>query len=164
VNSTSLKILAAILFLFLAPSLFSQRILVLEKLGSGKRYTYNPGDNITLKWQQNPDRFTGNITGITDSGFVLDMKIWIGLGDVQMIWRRSPHRKSMGNRIIIAGGVFAGIMIINNLANNETVVDPVYIGIAAGISALGVLWRASSVQSYHLGNRWKLKVLDTTFL
>jgi hypothetical protein len=159
-----LKALIAILILFLVSPLYSQRILMLEKLGSGRKYTYKEGDDITLKRHADSTRFTGTITTLADSGFILDMVVYVRLGEVSKIWRRFPHRKSMGNKIIIAGGVFAGIVMINNLAHNRAMIDPVYLVPAVALSGLGVLWRSSSVQQYPIGARWKLKILDTTFL
>jgi hypothetical protein len=159
-----LKVTGIILALFLSMQVSAQRMLVLEKLGSGKMYTYNVGDNITLRRTADSSRFTGTVTMIGDSGFFLDMKIWVRLNDVSAVWRKFPHRRKSGNMVMIGGGVIAGIIIINNLANNNTVIDPVYMAVTAGIATAGLLWRLSSVQKYSIGNKWKLKTLETKYL
>jgi hypothetical protein len=159
-----LKTALIILLFFLTLPLCAQRILILEKLGSGKIYTYKTGDPITLQRTADNERFTATITFISDSGIIVDMKQWIRIGDIHALWRKFPHRKRNGNYFIVGGAALVGIVTINNLANNNTVVDPLFLAIGAGISAVGVLWRLSSVQKYTVGNRWKLKILDAEFL
>lgn len=151
------------MLLFMSLSLRSQQILMLEKLGSGKHYQYGAGDPITMKRVADSSRFTGTITAIYDSGFIIDQKLWVSLEDVQSVWRKSPHRKKQGTRVMIGSGALAAIIMINNAAHGNVVVDP-YVGAAAGVTALGALWSASSVQRYPVGKKWKLKILETKFL
>jgi hypothetical protein len=159
-----LKVTAAILLLLLSLHVCAQRILSLEKLGSGKMYTYHVGDEITLRRVTDTVRFTGTVTMIADSGFFLNMNLWVRLKEVETVWKKFPHRRKSGNAVMIGGGVITGIIIINNLINNQTVVDPVYLTVGAGLVAAGLLWRLSSVQKYPLGKKWKLKSLDPQFL
>jgi hypothetical protein len=151
------------LLLFCLPVL-SQRIMMLEKLGKGHWYRYEMGDDITLQRFTDELRFTGTITSISDTGFTVDMTIVISLKEVEYVWRQYPSRKKKGNYVMIAGGVLVGITTINNIANNNTVIDPVYVAVGAGISAAGLLWRSFSQPRYKAGLRWKLKILEEEFL
>jgi hypothetical protein len=164
IEFNDLKVTAAIFLLLLSLHVCGQRILALEKLGSGKMYTYHVGDQITLRRIADTLRFTGTVTMVADSGFFLDLKLWVNLKDVETVWRTFPHRRKSGNLIMIGGGVITGIIAINNLVNNQTVIDPVYLSVSAGLVAAGLLWHLSSVQKYPLGKKWKLKSLDPQFL
>lgn len=88
----------------------------------------------------------------------------IRLNEIEAVWRKFPHRKKQGTLVIIAGGILLGITAINNLSHKEPVIDPLFLGISAGISSLGILWRVSSNQKYRIGQKWKLKVLETGYL
>lgn len=151
------------LLLFSLPGL-SQRIMLLEKLGHGKWYRYEMGDDITVQRFRDEERFTGTITSVSDTGFTVDMSTVISIKEVEYVWRKYPARKKRGNYLMIAGGILVGITTINNAANNNTVIDPVYVAVGAGISAAGLLWRSYSQPRYKVGSRWKLKVLDQEFL
>ncbi len=139
---------------------FTQRTLLLERIGSGRWFPYTERSSITFQIAGESFRYTGTITGISDSGFSLDMSRFIRLDQVKYVWRAFPGRKANGNRTIIAGAVLIGITTINNLANGRTAVDPVYLAVGAGISAVGVFWRSLSVRRYPVGTRWKLKVFE----
>jgi hypothetical protein len=143
---------------------FPQQVMMLEKLGTGCWYRYDPGNEIILQRTRDSDRFTATITSICDSGFTVDTKTFIRLDEVKFIWRKYPARKKKGNLVIIAGGVLVGITAINNFANGETVIDPVFLAIGAGISAGGLLWRSCSLTRYKVGMRWKLKVFEQEYL
>jgi NDP-sugar pyrophosphorylase family protein len=160
----SLRRLVFIGLLLFSLPVFPQRIMLLEKLGKGQWYRYEMGDEITLQRFRDEERFTGTITSVTDTGFTLDMTTVISLKEVEYVWRKYPARKKKGNYVMIAGGVLVGITTINNIANNNTVIDPVYVAVGAGISAAGLLWRSFSQPRYKVGLRWKLKVFDQEFL
>lgn len=165
-RSHSCQVKRLILLLgFLLPAVaFSQQILILVKVGSGKYYTYPQGEQIILKRYADTVRFSGTITSVSDSGFVLDMTDKIAFRDVKYVYRRFPHRKQQGNYLIIAGGALLGITSVNNLTHCKPVIDPLFLGISTGIASLGVLWRSLSLQRYRIGPQWKLRAMDPGFL
>lgn len=160
-----MKSVVVILLTFLPLALVAQHVLMLEKLGRGKIYTYETGDPIVLKRVADTAKFSGIITSISDTVFVLDMKIRIRTDEVQSVWRTTyPRRKPNGNKLIIAGAALLAITAINNLSHCRTIIDPLFLGVSVGISSAGVLWRRSANQKYTLGYRWKLKTMEIQYL
>ncbi len=145
--------------LCIAPA-FSQRILILEKVGKRKWFRYETGDPILLMTRKDHMRLDGDISYIGDSLFTVNDRYKVPLNDVRWVERFNKHRKSNGIRIAIAGGLVIGIVTVNNLLNNKPVFDPVYLAVGAGITAAGLTWMGFSKPRYHVGTKWKLKVLD----
>jgi len=61
-----------ILLCFWAEPALSQRYLVLERYGKGKRIRFYPGDEITLKFHNDKLVLTGTLNQVTDSTILLD--------------------------------------------------------------------------------------------
>lgn len=141
-------------------SCFSQKILILEKIGRGKWFKYEQQDPIDLMTRKDKLHLDGFITSINDSSVEVDMKYTVRLDDVDWVQRYNKHRKKNGMRVAIAGGVLVGIVTLNNLINNDPVFDPTFLIAGAGVTAAGLTWMAFSKPRYQVGTKWKLKVLD----
>ena len=159
IQTVTVRSLLLCCLLLIAFPLFSQKVLMLEKLGSGKWYLYSTGDDIILQIKGQDERFTATLTTIADSGFIVNLSNYIRPEEVEAVWRKYPHRKKQGNYLIIAGGTLVAITLINNAFNDRTVIDPTFVAIGAGISSLGLLWRSFWMPRYKIGEKWKLKVL-----
>jgi len=159
-----LKPILTLAFLLCTLSLFPQQILMLEKLGSGKWFYYQPGEQIIFQTVSDTAARTAVITSVSDSGFTIDGRFPIRLTEVKYIWRTYPRWKGRGGTIIAAGFTLIGITIINNLTDNRPVIDPLYVGIGAGLIASGYLLKSLKLQRYHIGNKWKLKTVGQEVL
>lgn len=137
---------------------------MLEKLGSGKWFYYQPGEQIIFQTVSDTAARTAVITSVSDSGFTIDGRFPIRLIEVKYIWRTYPRWKGRGGTIIAAGFTLIGITIINNLTNNRPFIDPLYVGIGAGLIASGYLLKSLKLQRYHIGNKWKLKTVGQEVL
>ncbi len=151
------------LILILTVTSLAQKILVVEKIGKGRWFSYKEGDNIRLETKKDQFHFISEITLITDSSIILGGYTRISLEDILYIEKVYKNRKANGVLLIIAGGLSIGISSFNHMLNNQPVIDPVFLSVGAVISSLGVLWYSQSKRKYNIGNKWKLKVLDYSF-
>jgi hypothetical protein len=155
-----LRLALLILALLGITSCFSQKVLILEKIGKGKWFKYQQQDPINLMTRKDKLHLNGFITSINDSSLEVDMKYTVRLDDVDWVQRYNKHRNKNGMRVAIAGGVLIGIVTLNNVFNNDPVFDPTFLIAGAGITAAGLTWMACSKPRYQVGAKWKLKVLD----
>ena len=137
---------------------------MLEKLGSGKWFYYQPGEQLIFQTVTDTTPRTAIITAVSDSGFMVDGRFHLCLTEVKYIWRTYPRWKARGVTIIAAGFTLIGITIINNLTDNRPVIDPLYVGIGAGLIGSGYYFKSLTLQRYRLGNKWKLKAIGQEVL
>lgn len=160
----TLKPVLTLALLLCTLSLFPQQVLLLEKLGSGRWFYYLAGEQITFQTVSDTAPRTAFITAVSDSGFKVDGRFHIRLTEVKYIWRAYPGWRVRGVTIIAAGITLVAITSINNLTHNLTVIDPLYLGIGAGLVGSGYLLKSLTLQRYRIGNKWKLKTLELDVL
>ncbi|MFH1160608.1 MAG: hypothetical protein V1733_06650 [bacterium] len=151
------------MILVLTVTSYAQKILVVEKIGRGRWFSYKEGDNIRLETKKDKFHFSDQITRITDSSIILGGYSRISLADILYVDKVYKNRKANGRLLIIAGGLSIGISSFNHRLNNQPVIDPVFLSVGVAISSLGLLWYSLAKRKYHIGNKWKLKVLDYSF-
>lgn len=138
----------------------AQKVLVIEKVGRGRYFSFKEGDRIQLRTKTGQFRIQEEIIQVNDSSILVRGNYQIQLGDISYIEKVFRSRKSNGILLIVAGGALVTITSINNGLHNKQVLDPVYLSIGAGMAAAGGLWYSLGKRKYWVGNKWKLKVLD----
>ena len=156
------KILLFLFLMVVTASALAQKTLLVEKVGSSKRYFFNIGDKIKLKVSQPDTLLKGALWSIDDS--VISVTGWrpydVRIRDINIVYKNFVAPKRMANTIFIGSiGIFC-IITINHLINNETVISPDALLISGGVAAAGLITLSFSEKRCHTGKRWKIKVLD----
>lgn len=156
----------SLLFLvMLLPGIISgQKVLVLEKLGQGRHFFYQDGDQISFETKKEHWRINDVITHIDDTSIIVGVDHRIMITDIFSVERIYKNRIRNGITLGAGGVVLIGITSINNALHNETVVDPLYASIGLGLVGAGALWAASGTRHYKIKGLWTLKVLDLDFM
>lgn len=141
-------------------SVSAQKVLVLEKVGTGRYFTFREGDEIRLCTRIGSFHIREDITRITDSSITVRGEYSIALSDILYIEKIYRNRKANGLRMVVGGGILLSITCINNISHNNPVIDPVFLLTSAGIASSGLIWYSLGKRKYRIGEHWKLKVLE----
>ena len=141
-------------------SVAAQSIMIVEKVGKGRFFAYQPGDDISFQTIKDTFNIQGEIVEIFDSAIVLKGGDEIPLTDIGIIYRKYIGRKKNGATMMIAGGALVVITSINHIINNEPVIDPLMVSIGAGIASLGGIWFAMGKRKYRIGEKWRIKIME----
>lgn len=155
-----MKFLITGLLLIFSLSTFAQKVLVVEKIGRGRYFTFKEGDMIRLGTKKGGFRIHEEIRQVDDSSLLLKGNYSLMLSDIDYIEKVYRNRKSNGIRVMIAGGLLLAITSVNNTSHDKPVVDPLFLSISAGLAAAGGIWWSLEKRKYPIGDKWKLKVLD----
>jgi len=136
-----------------------QKALLLQKVGSNRRFQYESGDKIRLRTLQK-QKYYEVLNTVSDFSIWLGANINLKLRDILQIERTGKFQKKLGIRLAEAGVLFMGITAINGLANKEQVFQPIYLLMGASVTAAGVILIPTSRYVYKIGIRWKLKVME----
>ena len=150
--------------LLVACSSLCQNVLVLHKITSTKKYFYMPGDYIRLKTKTGNLKLNNFIGTIGDSSFQVGNKYNVKLDEVKTITRKIHGVALLSKLLMIAGGGYLLIDSFNRLINNEQVFYPQTLIISGSFIAAGLVLIPVANRQYHIGLKWKLKILDASVL
>ena len=139
----------------------AQKVLVVEKIGRGRYFSYMEGDMIHLETKKGPFHIQEEIVQIDDTSILVKGNYRISFDNISYIEKFYKRRRNNGILLTIAGGALVGIISINNALQNKPVLDPLYLTIGAGLASAGGLWYSLGKRKYRIGKKWKLKVLDS---
>ncbi len=139
----------------------AQKILVVEKIGRGRYFSFKEGDNIRLETKKGQFRIREEIVQVDDSSLLVKGNYRISLDNISYIEKVYRSWKSNGMLLMVAGGTLVAITSITHALHNHQVLDPVYLTIGAGLTTAGGLWYSLGKRKYRIGKKWKLKVLDS---
>ncbi len=148
------------ILMILMLSATAQKVLVAEKIGRGRYFSFKEGDMIRLKTINEQFYIYEEIVQVDDSSLLVRGNYRVSLGNISYIEQIYRNRKRNGILLMVAGGALVAITSINNALHNNQVIDPVYLSIGVGLAATGGLWYSAGKRKYRIGNKWKLKVLD----
>ncbi len=141
-------------------STLAQKVLILENVGRGKYFIFKEGDIIHLRTIIGKFDIQDDIFRISDSSIVVGGGYLITFNNIDYIEKTYRNRKRNGMLVMIAGGVLTVITSINNISHDKQAVDPLYLSIGMGLAAAGGVWYSMGTRKYHIGNKWRLKLLD----
>jgi hypothetical protein len=155
-----MRILTLIMiFTGLGLTCFSQRTLVLQKLGSPSRYIYDAGDHINLKTAEKKLRLKGTVLWIGDTSFSVGKHYTVDIEDIARVNRVMHFPKLMSNLFLIAGGGYIVLDAFNNLINNQQVFDQQTLIIGGSLIAAGLILIPVYHRHIHVGLKWKMKII-----
>ena len=156
------KILILIVFYFVTGFAFAQRTLLVEKLGTSRRYFYHTGDYLKLRVSKQDTLLKGKLWYIHDSSIsVAELRPFdVRLGDIGSVYKRFAFPRKFGK---IVGYGSAGIFVIiaiNHLVNNEQVFTPDMFIISGAMLGASLISLSLSEKRCRTDKGWKIKVLD----
>lgn len=139
----------------------AQKVLVLEKIGKGRYFSFREGEEIQLCTRIGQFHIKEEITQINDTSIIVLGNYEIPLDNILYIEKNYKNRKANGIKVMIAGGALVAITSVNNAINQNPVIDPLYLSVGAGLASAGLVWYSLGKRKYRIGDQWKLKVLDS---
>lgn len=161
-NRDIYRCLIAISILLLVYQGMGQRVLIVEKTGRFRHYSYEVGDQIALETRTNEVMVRGPVTSILDTALIVDGEWEIGFSEIESIRRKRGFFVFL-QEVFLKGGIpFIFIVGINRAINHEyPVLDGTAIYVGGGLILAGVAVSPLKTRKIDMTNgRWNLKALD----
>jgi hypothetical protein len=158
-----MKGIRLLVFILLIPLfLTAQKTLLLEKIGTNRKFYYHAGDKIELRTLQKDSLFKVHLWDITDSTVtLLSMRPYtIPLRDIKYVYKEFRFPRKLAVNLAIFGGLMVGIISVNHLINNESLANKDVLIVPAICFGGSIISFSLSKQRFRIGTRWKFKVLD----
>jgi hypothetical protein len=158
-RSMKILILTGVL-LALSLVAFSQRTLVLEKIGTSRRYAFHLGDDLKVQTIKEKTIHKSYLWNLTDSTMTIGPRTVVPLSDVAAVYKDHHFPKLISKFLLIMGGGYIVLDAFNNLINNKQVFVPQTWYIGGGIMLAGVAIIPFWQTKHKIGIRWKLKIME----
>jgi hypothetical protein len=158
------KILVLLVFYFVTGFAFAQKTLLVEKLGTSRRYFYHAGDYVKLRVSKQDTLLKGKLWSISDSAIsVAELRPFdVQLGDIGSVYKRFAFPRKFGKMVCYGSAAIFGIIAINHLINNEQVFTPDMFIISGAMAGAGLISLSLSEKRCRTDKGWKIKILDVT--
>jgi len=165
INHVVLNILIKILIIcFLTIAGFhavAQQYLVLQKTGTVKNFKYQVGNEITVKVLRGEYVFSGRISQIKDSSFVLNSLDEIYLSEITHVYRQRNFVRVLSKVLLFGGVGYVGLEGVNGLINDYSpVISQTTLIISASMVATSFALRPFYTRSFDTREKYVLKILD----
>jgi hypothetical protein len=150
-----------IFFVFCFQTVDAQKVLLLQKPGTSKRFFYNVGDKISVQVGTPEFNAKGEITYIDDSVFTLDRNFTFPIANVKEVirvrhWFYVSWRTFFAASVLYAGGS----MINRGIHDEEPLIDNTVPIVSGSLIAMGTASYFLRYKKCKMEDNWKLKVLD----
>ena len=151
--------IVSILVLF-SLSVFSQNMLLVERPGTVKNYTYFAGDYISLKTKDGL-KISGPINIIRDTNLIVDYTNELSLSDIEVVYKPRTLVK-LGSSFLIAGSsLYLGLDFINGGSNGKTFAENESLQISLAILATGIGMSFFSKKKMSTKKKkWRIRILS----
>jgi hypothetical protein len=155
---TLLIFLAGIAFAFAS---YSQKILILENMKTLKNIKYYQGSDIKFSLKTVDLRISDQILDMTDTSLILANYGELKFSEIGSIIREQWFINVLSGFSMLAGVAYFGIDSFNRLINEEwPMVDSQTLAISTGLVAFGFMLIPFRYKKIHIGEPWKLRVID----
>ncbi len=139
----------------------AQQYVVLQKSGAIKNYKYQVGNDITVKVKRGDFVFSGAISQINDSSFVLNSLNEIFIGEITNVYRSRVFVRVLSKALIYAGLGYVALEGVNSVINNDSPVISQNT-IIAGAVMVGTSFALKSfyTRSFDTRDKYVLKILN----
>jgi hypothetical protein len=157
-----MKPLFILLLIFISFQDSSQKTLMVEKIGTLRKYYFHIGEPIKIRVSKPDTLLRGKLWGLADSMISVSglRPFDVGLKDVHSVFKQFPFPRKAGKTLLIGSAAFFGIIVVNHLLNNEPVFTPDLFIITGAIMGSGLISLSLSQKRCRIGSTWKLKVLN----
>ena len=139
----------------------AQQYLVLQKSGTVKNFKYQVGNDITIRVMRGDLIFSGAITQINDSSFVLNSLNEIYIGEITNVYRSRVFVRVMSKVLLYAGVGYVALEGVNGIINNDSPVISKNT-IIAGAVMVGASFALKPfyTRSFDVTEKYVVKILD----
>jgi hypothetical protein len=157
----NLIFISSILFLFMYQTVDAQKVLLLQKPGTTKRFLYKVGDQISIRIGEPAFTVSGQITYIDDSVCTVNKDYTFQISKVQEVIRTRHFLHNSWRKLFLASALYAGGSMINRSLNNEEpLIDSTIPIVSGSFIVLGTTAYLLRYRHLKMENGWVLKVLD----
>jgi hypothetical protein len=145
-----------------AMMVFGQKTMMVEKIGTSRKYFYHTGDYVKLRVSRQDTLLRGKLWAIGDSIITVEelRPFDVKLTDIGSVYKRFSFPKKFGKYMMIGSAVFFGIITINHLINNEQVFTQDMFILSGSLLGAGLISLSLSEKRCKTGTRWKVKIMD----
>lgn len=156
------KIILLFVFYFVTSFVFAQKTLLVEKIGTSRKYFYHAEDYLKLRVSKQDTLLKGKLWSIRDSVIsVAELRLFdVRLSEISSVYKRFAFPKKFARYMGYGSAAFFGIIVINHLLNNEQVFTPDLFIISGSILGAGLISLSLSEKRCKTDKGWKIKVLD----
>jgi hypothetical protein len=159
--NTLLKICLILLFVISGIHAVAQQYLVLQKTGTAKNFKYQVGNEITVQVDRGEYVFSGRISQIKDSSFVLNSLNEIFLGEVSQVYKKRTFVRVLSKVLLFGGIGYVGLEGVNGLINNYSpVISQNTMIISASMVGASFILRPFYTRGFDTREKYTLKILD----
>ncbi|MEI6454697.1 MAG: hypothetical protein WCO93_00275 [bacterium] len=152
-------VLFVLLMALMSEQLSGQNILMLEKIGTLKKYNYQVGDFINILTTSQHLRLKNYLWSIEDSSIMIGTNYTVRLNDIKSVRRDVYFPKLLSKITLIAGAGLIAIDVVNNLINGLPVFNESTLIIGGCLIGAGLVLIPLSHKNLKIGYQWKLKIL-----
>lgn len=156
------KILVLLVFYFITGFVLAQKTLLIENIGTSKKYFYHTGDYLKLRVSKEDTLLKGKLWSIHDSMIsVAELRPFdVRLRDIGSVYKQFSFPKKFGRYMGIASVSIFAIIAFNHLMNNEQVFTPDMFIISGSLLGVGLISFSMKEKRCRTDRGWKIKVLD----
>ena len=156
------NITVLLVFYFVTGFVIGQKTLMVEKIGTSRKYFYHTGDFMKLRVSKQDTLLKGKLWTIRDSAVsIAELRPFdVRLKDIGSVYKQFYFPKKFGRYMRIGSVVFFTIIAINHLINNEQVFAPDMFIISGSLLGLSIISLSLSEKRCKTGHHWKIKVLE----
>jgi hypothetical protein len=156
------RFFASLLLFFILSHLYSQKTMMVEKIGTSRKYFYHTGDYLKLRVSKEDTLLKGKLWSIHDSVIsVAELRPFdVRIADIHAVYKQFAYPKKFAKIVGIGSvGIFA-IIALNHLINNEPVFTPDMFIISGSLLGASLISFSLSEKKCKIDGRWKVKILD----
>ncbi|MCK9220089.1 MAG: hypothetical protein PHF97_10230 [Bacteroidales bacterium] len=150
------------LLIFFSGSMVGQKYLLVEKIGTSRKYYYQKGNTLKLRVSKLDTLLRGRLWHIGDTSIsVMELRSFeVSLNDIGSVYKQFSFPRKLGKTFAIGSAAIFSIIVINHLINNEAVFTPDLFIITGSVGAASLISFSLSQNRCKIGSKWKLKILD----
>ena len=156
------KLLTVLVLLLCSGHVLSQKTLVVEKIGTSRKYFYHTGDYMKLRVSKEDTLLTGRLWHIGENVITINSirALDVRITDIGSVYKRFSFPKKFATYMAFGGAGIFVIIAFNHLINNEQVFTQDMFIISGSMLALSAVSFSLSQKRCNTGDRWKVKVLN----
>lgn len=137
----------------------AQRTIMVKKFNGMTRYSYQTGDNISVRTFKN-QRLTGIIWYFTDSTLAIGEHYVIRWEDIKSVRREVYAPKLFSKLLLILGAGYLTLDAANNLINNQQMFNTNTLIVSGAMIGAGLVLIPLSHKNLKIGDKWRIYLLD----
>ncbi|MCX6269099.1 MAG: hypothetical protein NTW16_17390 [Bacteroidetes bacterium] len=156
------KILVLVVFYFVTGFVFAQKTLLIEKIGTSRKYFYHAGDYMKLRVSRQDTLLKGKLWSVHDSVIsISELRPFdVRIKDIGSVYKQFSFPKKFGKYMAIGSMVLFTVIAANHLINNEQVFTPDMFILSGSLLGAGIISLSLSEKRCKTSRRWKIKVLN----